>query len=142
MRLYLETKVVKVKKSKNDNIAKLKETLNGIRNMMKIKPFMIYMPDILLALEKEYENKLSKSKGNWVNGENLDKIKFPVPCSYGKDKRKGLMSMNNGYYYVMDITEQKKVQRDVSEKCNNLKEFIEFNDIHILKGKIILFEEE
>jgi hypothetical protein len=81
---------------------------------------------------------------NWVNGENLDKIKFPVPCSYVKDgeRKFGLLSMNRGYYYIADITSQKKEQEDVSEKCDSLKVFILFNNIHILKGKIIIFEEE
>jgi len=86
-------------------------------------------------------------KGNWVNGENLDKIKFPVPCSYrshtGK-KRYALLNKdkNNG-------KDEYQLSRIFQDTCSNfflasdsLKKLIRKWDIHILKGKIIIFEEE
>jgi len=132
VRPYLEVKVVKVKKEKKEIVGEI-----CIKGM--------YYPI--------YENKHnriyfeSKKKiGNWVNGENLDKIKFPCFCSYsdgeGSERKKGLFSMNSGYYYIADIENQKREQEDVSQKCDNLKDFVRFNNIHILKGKIIIWEEE
>ena len=89
-----------------------------------------------------------KPKGNWVNGENLDKIKFPCFCSYtdgeGSLRKKGFLSASNGYYYIADITSQKKEQNDVGvySNCYDLKTFIRENNIHIIKGKIIIYEEK
>ena len=87
---------------------------------------------------------MEKPVGNWVNGENLDKIKFPCFCSYSNNDEKGigLFSVNNNFYYITNINFQKKVQEDISGGCYDLKEFIIRNNIHVLKGKIIIFDEE
>ena len=61
---YFETKVVKVKKEKKECIGEI--CIRGKRRPLYEKDHYIY-----------FEGK-DKSKGNWVNGENLDKIKFPV----------------------------------------------------------------
>lgn len=90
-----------------------------------------------------------KPKGNWVNGENLDKIKFPVPCSYqyfGKT-RYAILSKGAEFdgptkytYSLIDIKKQDNLSESFEEY--DLKEMILNHDIHILKGKIILYEEE
>ena len=86
-------------------------------------------------------------KGNWVNGENLDKIKFPCLCSYSdmRGEHYGMIITNyieeEDFYDLIDINKQ-----DSHIKCafsyKSLKELIEEHDIHILNGKVIIFEEE
>jgi len=81
-------------------------------------------------------------KGNWVNGENLDAIKFPVPCSYIEDKKKhiGILNCYVDQYRLYNIEKQSK--DNFVDDCTSLKNLINSYDIHILKGKIIIFEEE
>ena len=50
-------------------------------------------------------------KGNWVNGENLDKIKFPAPCSYCNGygiitRTRANESMDNDFYTLHSIDKQ------------------------------------
>ena len=118
-RPYLELKIVKVRKDKY----KINRSL--------------YCPCCNSKLEPE------KPKGNWVNGENLDKIKFPCFCGYSNKNEKGIgfFSMNDGHYYINNINFQTKNKADVDDSFD-LKKFIIKNNIHILKGKIILYEEE
>lgn len=88
-----------------------------------------------------------EKKGNWVNGENLDKIKWPSVCSY----RDGLVikhgQLNKGFFrgkYYYFITDESMQYKDAN--CEqfyvNLKKLIDDYDIHIRKGKIIIFEED
>ena len=137
MRPYLEVKVVKVKKEKKYfTTQKFEGRLYGF----------YYDKNSEVHIEKIKKNIKEEKKGNWVNGENLDKIKFPCFCSYsdgeGSERKKGFLSMNNGYYHIANINSQKKIQNDVTDPCCNLKEFITKHNIHILKGKIIIFEEK
>ena len=88
-------------------------------------------------------------KGNWVNGENLDKIEFPFFCSFGVASQchgmviKTLMDYADcaTAYLLFSIGGQIKgltsIDRDLS-----LKHLIEIHNIKVLRGKIILFEEE
>ena len=125
MKPYLETKVVKVKKEEKE-----------------------WTPDCCPCCGAKRE--AEKPLGNWVNGENLDKIKFPCFCTH-KDKSSGysgygmLISGIDGSsdkeYVLVDIGKQREQLTTVSSN-KSLKELIEIWDIHILKGKIILFEEE
>ena len=90
--------------------------------------------------------------GNWVNGENLDKIKFPCLCRFNNKHtcRSGYGMVNfkycNNEIIEYKFTELKQIKagyvqgRDMT--YNSLKKLIEDYDIHILKGKIIIFEEE
>ena len=84
-----------------------------------------------------------KLKGNWVNGENLDKIKFPVPCSYVDEDKKKHIGMLNCYVnqYRLYVLEKQSNDNFVDD-CTSLKNLIREYDIHILKGKIIIYEEE
>jgi len=88
---------------------------------------------------------MEKAVGNWVNGECIDKIKFPCFCSFRYFGEKMLGQINhskNGElpYELVNITKQKDT--NVYRHSGSLKELIENHDIHILRGKIILFEEE
>ena len=83
----------------------------------------------------------------WVNGENLDKIKFPVPCSWEflnpTKTHRGILfrDKNCCCYSLMCVDEQDEgtsiIGTDVS-----LRSLILNYNIHILKGKMIIFEEE
>ena len=93
-------------------------------------------------------------KGNWINGENLDKIKFPAYCSFNLDSGKCYGEINRNYnehkekpeYELSDITEQSYNEKaghtfSVRYSSFSLKDLIKLHDIHILKGRIVLFEE-
>ncbi len=131
---YFEMKVVKVKKECEHLQIYYKPGMIGYRchNCGKLV-------DVNSHEIKKY------TKGTWVNGENLDKIKFPVPCSYrshtGK-KRYALLNKdkNNG-------KDEYQLSRIFQDTCSNfflasdsLKKLIRKWDIHILKGKIVIFE--
>jgi len=115
-RPYFELKVVKVKKE---------------------KPEQKYCPCCGGKIEME------KPIGNWVNGENLDKIKFPVGCNWhiplrDDDVQYGiLMKKNSG----IELHHIKQHNYSSIIASGDLKELIKRWDIHILKGKIILYEE-
>jgi len=94
-------------------------------------------------------------KGNWVNGENLGKIKFPCYCSWKAEDMIFYGEINTNYnehkqeleYELSDITKQ--VNRDmmgsrysIRYSSFSLKKLFENRDIHILKAKLTLFEEE
>ena len=140
MKPYLEVKVVKVKK----------EDLS-----------LPYCPIYSIPInECEYYKKVQRKKaeraykeGNWsgkhwVNGENLDKIKFPCFCSfkYGTGTHYGIITktrldFDGGHFTLHSIWEQHSSFSSV-KSYSELGSLIEIWDIHILKGKIILFEEE
>jgi len=87
------------------------------------------------------KSEVEKAIGNWVNGENLDKIKFPVPCSYTHGTKKmGMLLKLGDSFYIINIDEQGDYNKYFLSY--DLKHLIEDFDIHILKGKIIIFEEE
>ena len=91
-----------------------------------------------------YKNHIKKLKGTWVNGENLDKIKFPVPCSYiDTEDRKRHIGMPNCYVDQYRLYNMEKQSEDnFVDDCTSLGNLIKSYDIHILKGKLIIFEEE
>ena len=124
---YLSVKIVKVEKKKDKYFAKGK--IQG---------------RIVGLFKKDSEICSETIK---PNSENVDKIKFPAPCSYishtGK-KRYALLLKgkdNNGYKY-----ELLKMSQDNGESIflsnTSLKHLIRKWNIHILKGRIVLFEEE
>ena len=95
-----------------------------------------------------YKKHIKQPKGNWVNGENLDKIKFPCLCSYyvGGNRYNGIINKNwdIGEYhekYELSSLIQTKSKNDVGHR-QYLEQLIKAYRIHILKGKIIIFEEE
>jgi len=130
---YFSLKVVKVKKEKEPKLYTQYCTCPQMCEYQKLE-----------------ENK--KPKGNWVNGENLDEIKFPCFCSYQYFNNtvyailsKALFSGSGGnlesyQYSLINIEGQDIISEEFLEY--DLKKMIEKHDIHILKGKIIIFEEE
>jgi hypothetical protein len=87
---------------------------------------------------------VNKEEGNFVNGENLDKIKFPCWCSYldgMRVKHYGELDQTTSGCYKIRILEQAKNNLYTYIKCN-LKELIETYKVKILKGKVVLFEKE
>ena len=122
-RPYLETKIVKVRSEKKKE----------------------YCPRCGSEIIME------KAVGNWVNGECIDKIKFPCFCSFEtgmKDyKRFGeldhVICRDFSFYRIREL---KQVGKEEVSNCQYVKSFlkdiIETFDVHILKGKIIIFEEE
>lgn len=145
---YLEVKVVKVKKDKS----KLGWTGTSYRELEKRVERGKQAKQELIIREK-------RGKGNWVNGENLDKIKFPCYCIF--DSNKGINGSGSGQcvkgigridktwddiaykdrYQITKITNQSK---DISVLYENysLKKLMMNLNIHILKAKIIIYEEE
>ena len=130
---YFELKVVKVKKKKTYS--------NHI--MIDGKKYILY--------EDKKENVYPhKEKGNWVNGEDLDSIKFPCFCSYFDcgDKRKygeiDIVFFNGNKRFRLRESRQLTIEKVIY--CvyhrDTLKSLIEDYKIHILKGKIIIFEEK
>lgn len=131
---FFETKVIKVKKEK------------GVSHHCN-KWFTC--PICGKKLSHNYKGE--KEKGNFVNGENLDKIKFPCFCSFSdpilKDCRYGMI-INEGYfnnYLLVEVktsgqSDSNMVRDKASRKA--LKDLIQYWDIHILKGKIIIFDFE
>ena len=113
---------------------------------------------------KPIKNK--QPKGTWVNGENLDKIKFPCFCRFDANKGlhgdpphnykvHGIGIINKNYYegkihYELSWadrqseSEGEKYITNLSVLCGttSLEHLIKLYDIHILKGKVVIFEEE
>jgi len=123
---YFETKVVKVKKEK-------KESYIG-------KKYALYTECKFCGEPIYHECK----KTNIVNGENLDKIKFPCFCSYGNNRlgmiTSGTPTYENYEYILHNIGSQSGCS--ALTRSGSLGGLIKNQNIHILKGKIILFEEE
>ena len=155
---YLSVKVVKVEKPIPTCEVELNDYKNCLVDLGRID-LSQYDRLFVQIIEKHKEKckkkikelKKQPKKGNWVNGENLDEIKFPVPCKYkyfGKTRyailSKGVefkSTIPTKYpYSLIDIDGQDYISEAFEEY--DLKEMIEKHDIHILKGKIILFEEE
>jgi len=92
-------------------------------------------------------DKSQQKEGNYVNGENIDKIEFPCFCSFShprlKDLRYGIIT-NTGYhcgYALIDVGSQ-SLGVHLMNTQPYLDKLIKEWDIHILKGKIIILEEE
>ena len=138
-RPYLEVKVIeeeKVKKGKKNN--KCEHEYGLFRCLKCGKVLEEWIPT---------GSTTPKKNGNWVNGENLDKIKFPAPCRYGGGmlgmitRTKANESMDEDFYTLHDIGKQHSSYSSV-RSYYNFRDLIEVWDIHILKAKIILFEEK
>lgn len=134
-RPYFETKVVKIKREKKKYPDPTEITIDG-------KKYRLYE-------DKEGNVYPHKEKGNFVNGENLDKIKFPCFCRWGSDpKMKNWIGMIQKNFWQGEIRyslERVDIQTEESLTygvSNNLRDLIVDKKVHILKGKIIIFEEE
>ena len=91
-----------------------------------------------------YLKEFKKNKGNWVNGENIDAIRFPAYCSYVINGKiyKGQINKAKyeSVYSLYWIGGQSKYSNWV-DSAGSLKPLIDNYDIHILKARIILFDE-
>ena len=128
---YFETKIIKVKKEKEK---------------CKYKEHYFICPICGEKLNHKHKEDEVK-KNNIVNGENLDKIMFPCFCSYqiieGKKHIGQIIVYHSNdkiEYRLFSIEKQKK---DIIFTTTNksLKNLIKDWGIHILKGKILIFEE-
>lgn len=145
-RPYFETKVVKVKKEKplktNWRID-LKDPLNPYCECPKCGATLTC--------------KDNEKKGNWVNGENLDKIKFPCFCRF--DSNKGIFGSDSGQcvkgigkidktweegqdQYQISWADRQVKGLSVICTTPSLKRLFEIYQPKILPAKLILFEEE
>lgn len=131
---FFEIKVIKVKKEKD-------------RTCFHWSISKPYMCGICGKTVKAIET--IRKKGNWVNGENIDKIKFPCFCSFSDPTLKDYcygMIINEGYFKSYILVEIKISGQSsgnmVRDKKDSIKELINYWDIHILKGKILIFKEE
>jgi len=92
----------------------------------------------------------TKRKGNWVNGENIDKIKFPCVVSFNHFGRKCYGMINKDFKDDLDTISYNLVEIGKQDICvnaiwdyNSLEELFgnKDNDIHIEKAKIVIFKE-
>ena len=135
-RPYLDVEVVEIKTKKKKEIPKVCVEC-GLKNICR-------------QYKREYK-KLEKP-GTWVNGENLDKIKFPCLCSYMS--MSGIRYCELDYiadreyckkpFYRMKELKQGKVGWEYINTYSNcdLEKLFKFAKPKILKGKVIIFEEE
>ncbi len=128
VRSYFETKVVKVKGEKKENSSSIEVMIDG-------KKYTLCK-----------EGYLHKEKGNWINGENLDEIKFPCFCRYSNNRHglitKTYIGEDKETIYTLHGIENQYFSLSSIKSYSKLRRLIEAFNIHILKGKIILFEEE
>ena len=86
------------------------------------------------------------AKREWVNDENLDKIQFPCFCRYSKNQHgiitKTYIGEHKETIYTLHGIERQFSSLSSIKSYDKLRRLIEAFDIHILKGKIIIFEEE
>jgi hypothetical protein len=164
---YFETKVIKVKKHNIEQKVKTfvlerVETKHIKGEIIKVKYndpklYLYRHEDSKVGDEAIYPDRKiwkiikiiepKKIKANIVNGENIDKIKFPCLCNYTQYCKKYLGQLNTGLennniiYELYSIDKQDAYVNRVAHSLI-LKELILRWDIHILKGKILIFEEE
>jgi hypothetical protein len=140
---YWDVKVVKVR-----GICYHPEVIFVKKGTYKCKRCGIYL-DTSNAKLWGWSEKPNPSKGNFVNGEDIDKIKFPCWCSFtpAKDVRViGILNrghIGGGYRYVLIDVSQQYIDGNVeSYLYQDLSKLVKDFDIHVLKGKVILFEKE
>jgi len=143
---FFETKVIKVKKEKKEYKCEHPVVKFSYCQCTKCGKYVPMPLNPMLMTQR------SKSKGNWVNGENLDKIKFPCLCSYSintldnpAEKQLGFIDYISIYgekakYILLNIGWQTKGCKLIPI-FDSLENLIFSYHIHILKGKIIIFEE-
>ena len=137
---YFELKVVKVKKEKREKCVHFMLTYVNELDRYKCNKCGV------IGFWDNRGFTVSKPKANIVNGENINKIKFPCLCSYNEDcygmitKTKANECYDNEFYTLHTIDKQYNSFSSV-RSYYNLKDLIEVWNIHIRKGKIIIFEE-
>jgi hypothetical protein len=126
-----------------------------VKKVNKIPYFSVKVVEIKKAeREKLYcpvcnsELKREKPLDNFVNGENLDKIKFPCFCSFMFAKKDHIGMLIKTSTYPDSINEYQLIGMECqgdncifSNKYESLRALIETWDIHILKGQIKIIKE-
>jgi len=84
-----------------------------------------------------------KKKGTWINGENLDKMKFPSYIKYELNGKLRVGEIHRGkfdpQYFITDVKQSKF---DVKLASNGiLKTLMIMYKIKVLKAKLIIFDE-
>jgi len=163
-RPYLDVKVVKVKKAVSKRREKIEKQIENKKNIIRrIEEFMITCPvsgrDIVNELSREIQyhqdriKKLQaklKRKGNWVNGENLDKLQFPFYCTFVNHEDKKVIGRVDWNYneasgkreYQLSYADHQGNHLSVAATLSSIRELIKVFKIKVEKAKIILFEEE
>ena len=134
---YFELKVVKVKGEEKEEkgFAMYCKYHHNNCEYQRVEPYV---------LVKEHP------KGNWVNGENLDAIKFPCFCSYivfiTGEKKYGELNKNwddLAYKNIYELSPLKQCDDlSVYYTDTSLKKLMINLKIKIKKGRIIIYEEE
>ena len=148
---YFSLKVVKVKKAEKCKHNSVVRYENGdvhcyyckslLKNNVSIDE---YMSDTFIG-DLQKKNKSKQPKGTWVNGENLDKIKFPCFCRWSDNGWVGMLIkdyVNDEPRYTIARIDRQTKQSETYGSFKDLKQMIKVYDIHILKGKVIIFDEE
>lgn len=97
---------------------------------------------------KTKKKKEIPEKGNWVNGENLSRIKFPCACSY-KDRYErrcyGILTRDyvsdEGEFVLHKVCNGQCLLNSAEARSYDLEELITMCNIHIEKAKIVIFKE-
>lgn len=74
--------------------------------------------------------------------ENIKKTKVPFYCFFSEDgltKKLGLVNQHDDWYYLIDLTKQRKKGKEVAEDLD-LEELIKEYNIDTTKVKLIVFE--
>ena len=149
---YFKTpkEVKKVRPHFEMEVVKIKNPRYQSREVIKFmgKKYEVFIEDGEVSIKK---HKHQKKKGNWINGECIDKIEFPCFCSYiervTNEKRYGKIDKNwddiayKDKYQISKITGQGDEISILYEDVSLKKLMINLK-IKILKGKIIIWEEE
>lgn len=140
---YFSVKVVKVRKKKREKIQCNNHCLIFNNNQI-----VCYKCGEVFGGNK-------RPKGNFVNGENLDKIMFPCLCSFLIDGERVYGELDDCVNYNRQIICLKELVEQIGQlniRMDKQRYYLEFpicdlgsivktKNIHILKGKIIIFEE-
>ena len=127
-----------------EKIIKMKKPKYKYRKVIKFagKKYEVYIKDGKVSLRRHKHQREPGS--NWINSENIDKIKFPCFCSYIYAGKKHIGMLNrykdSGEYRLYNIDKQSK--DNFEDDCTSLKNLIKDYDINIIRGKVILYEEE
>ena len=157
---YFEVKVVRVKKGCQHNKAEWVSDRKFWKCSKCGEPVLCPMKykcnkcGYIFECETATGPVFRQPKAKWINGENLDKIKFPCYCSYiEQDGKKTYGELNKTYneekeevtYLLSDITHQVGYKEDfrhsIRYEDESLERLLKIRKIKIVKGKVILFEE-
>ena len=123
---FFETKVIKVKKEKD----KCEHQIHNIDYAFRCpKCGEVFTPH-------------KGGEGNWVNGENLDKIKFPCFCKWNDNVGMIIYDFWDVPMFTLIKIDKQTERNHTYAHLKSLKELIEKYNIHILKGKVIIFDFE